>query len=81
MWRSFFLAIGFTVFLLGLECLAVDKAVLRTREEASNGILVDESPEMARREFTPSDRTAWTLISAGAVVMIYSFTIPQRVNS
>ena len=30
------------------------------------------------REINPPDWAPWSLISAGAVVIIYSFTIPKR---
>jgi hypothetical protein len=33
------------------------------------------------REVMPPDWVPWSLLGAGAVVMLYSFTIPQRVNA
>jgi hypothetical protein len=71
MWRSFFLAIGAYCCLLGVEALAVEKAVLK----------VDPSNTQATlREISPPDWAPWTLLAGGAVVMLYSFTIPQRVS-
>jgi hypothetical protein len=32
------------------------------------------------REISPPDWAPWTLLAGGAVVMLYSFTIPQRVS-
>ncbi len=72
MWRSFFLAIGAYCCLLGVEALAVEKAVLK-----SDPI---NKPQNAWREVSPPDWAAWSMLAGGAVVMLYSFTIPQRVN-
>ncbi|HEX2476527.1 MAG TPA: hypothetical protein VHK01_17370 [Lacipirellulaceae bacterium] len=70
MWRSFFLAIGAYCCLLGVEALAVEKAVLK----------VDPNSTQTLREISPPDWAPWTLLAGGAVVMLYSFTIPQRVS-
>ena len=71
MWRSFFLAVGAYCCLLGVEALAVDKAVLK----------VSPSTQSTWREVMPPDWVPWSLLGTGAVVMLYSFTIPQRVNA
>lgn len=74
MWRSLFLAVGAYCCLLGIEALAVERAVLKA-----------DSPTLAQfttaREIVPPDWAPWTMMAAGAVVMLYSFTIPQRVHS
>jgi hypothetical protein len=74
MWRSFFLAIGVYVCLLGVEALAIDKAVLKP--EVSRGVQPG-----AQQEIIPAAWAPWSLLACGAVVMLYSFTIPQRVHS
>lgn len=71
MWRSFFLAVGAYCCLLGVEALALDRAVLKV--DSSNA-------QTAWREIVPPDWAPWSLMGAGAVVMLYSFTIPQRVG-
>jgi hypothetical protein len=71
MWRSFFLAVGTYCCLLGIEAMALERAVLK----------VDAmSAQSTWREIVPPDWAPWSLMGAGAVVMLYSFTIPQRVN-
>jgi len=71
MWRSFFLAIGAYCCLLGVEALAIEKAVLK----------IDPSNvQTAWREIIPPDWAPWSMLAGGAVVMLYSFTIPQRVS-
>lgn len=72
MWRSFFLAIGAYCCLLGVEALAIEKAVLKADAAAAHSTW---------REIVPPDWAPWSLLAAGAVVMLYSFTIPQRVNA
>ncbi len=63
MWRSFFLAVGVFLFILGAEALVVERAVLN-RGDAANII--------------PPEWAPWSLLSAGAVVILYSFTIPKK---
>ena len=70
MWRAFFLAFGLSLLLVGLECLVVDDFVLAARFTAAEGACNIKPPEWA----------PWSLLSAGAVTMLYSFTIPQRVK-
>jgi hypothetical protein len=71
MWRSFFLALGAYCCLLGVEALALERAVLKV--DAMNA-------QSTWREIVPPDWAPWSLMGAGAVVMLYSFTIPQRVS-
>jgi hypothetical protein len=71
MWRSFFLAIGAYSCLLGVEALAVEKAVLKVHPHER---------QSATREIVPPDWAPWSLLGTGAVVVLYSFTVPQRVG-
>jgi hypothetical protein len=72
MWRSFFLAIGAYCCLLGVQALTVERAVLK----ADANML-----QSGWSEVVPPDWAPWSLLGTGAVVMLYSFTIPQRVNA
>lgn len=74
MWRAFFLAVGAYCCLLGVEALAVDEAVLKPKTR--NGEVVAES-----RKIDPPEWAPWSLMAGGAVVVLYSFTIPRRVAS
>jgi hypothetical protein len=73
MWRSLFLAVGAYVCLLGVEALALNKAVLKRPETAA--------APAAQKEIVPPDWAPWSLMSGGAVVVLYSFTIPRRVGN
>lgn len=70
MWRSFFLAIGAYCCLLGVEALAIERAVLKN----TSGTF------QTSRDVIPPDWAPWSLLGAGAVVVLYSFTVPQRVG-
>ena len=78
MWRAFFLAVGTYACLLGAECLVLEKAVLKTRQVRAAGLF--EAGVGRQREIIPSDWAPWSLLSVGAVMMLYSFTIPKRVR-
>lgn len=72
MWRSFFLAVGVYCLILGTEALAIEKAVLKPRVRGGQVLA-------PARVVAPPDWAPWSLLSAGAVVVIYSFTLPARV--
>lgn len=82
MWRSLFVALGISSVILGVECLVIDKAVLARREDPAPGILNKEGKVATvgrSRELIPPDWAPWSLMSTGAVVVLYSFTLPRKV--
>ena len=80
MWRAFFLALGFYACFLGVECLFIDKAELHSQQE-EKGLGAFSSPLSSKtRELRPPEWAPWSLMSVGAVTMLYSFTIPRRVK-
>lgn len=87
MWRSFFLAVGLTAVFLGVECLGVEKMKLKLRQPSTPGtpasLWREATPPKPgpQRTFTPPGWAPWSLMSAGAVVCLYSFTIPSRWKS
>ena len=82
MWRALFLAIGVTLVILGAECMVLEKAVLAApKQQASDSQYFTAPLTSGRgREIVPPEWAPWSLISAGAVVILYSFTIPRRVG-
>ena len=76
MFRAFFLALGLSTFILGLECLVLDKAVLAPRSNAGAA----EQIAVTYREVKPPEWAPWSLLSGGAVVMLYSFTLPAKIR-
>lgn len=80
MWRALFLALGIYACLLGAECLVIDKALLNSRDR-SQGLIGRLDPTSGRqRELIPSEWAPWSLLSAGTVTILYSFTLPQRLQ-
>jgi hypothetical protein len=77
MWRAFFLAIGATAALLGVECLLIDKAILVKRDGPASAA-ASATPPVG--EIVPPDWAPWSLISLGAVVILYSFTVPKKLQ-
>ena len=82
MWRSFFLAVGIYLILFGVQCLAVDRVYLRLHDDppppsAFQLTTVTEGPQ---KEYIPPPWVPWSLLTGGAVVCLYSFTIPKRMG-
>ncbi len=81
MWRALFLAMGIYCCVLGVEALAIDKAVLvRSKPSVSQNAFVPFPQMAAQREIVPPSWAPWSLIAAGSVVVLYSFSIPRRVK-
>ena len=78
MWRAVFLAVGITSCILGAECLVVQKAVF-SRSAAAAERAWHEFPQVqTKEEFEPPDWAPWSLITAGAVTVIYSVTLKPK---
>jgi len=71
MFRSLFLALGAYTCLLGVEALALEKAVIK---EAVPG----KPRQYTEKDLVPPEWAPWSLMGAGSVVVLYSFTIPRR---
>ncbi|MCE5266309.1 MAG: hypothetical protein LLG00_00280 [Planctomycetaceae bacterium] len=82
MWRAFFLAIGFFVILLGVECLGVERMTLTVHDDPPPASSPFESaPTIGpQKQIVPPPWAPWSLLSSGAVMCIYSFTLPRRVG-
>ena len=74
MWRSLFLALGLYLVLVGVEGLLVEKVTLVSRED--RGLFGPAE----RREIAPAPWVPWSLMSSGAVTILYSFTLPRRLG-
>lgn len=81
MWRPFFLGIGITLCLLGAECLVLDHVVLSTQQRPLDpGGILGGNATVAPRVIAPPEWAPWILMSTGVVILLYSFTIPARVQ-
>jgi len=80
MWRSLFLALGVASVFLGGEFLAINKATLTLPAEEN----LEQRPFMNTvhetfhtRDFVPPEWAPWTLLSVGAVIVMYSSTVSK----
>jgi hypothetical protein len=83
MWRPFFLALGVSAVLFGVECLGVEKMVLKARHEApARAVLFfDTTPQLGpNKEFAPPPWLPWSALVTGAVICLYALQIPQRLS-
>lgn len=84
MWRALFLAVGLYMAILGAQCLGVQKFTLKKQAEPTvqKGGLLDPTviTPGAKKTIVPPDWAPWSLMSSGAVVCLYSFTLPRRWN-
>jgi hypothetical protein len=81
MWRALFLAVGFFVMVLGVECLGVERFQLKIREAPPAPVspFDTEPKEGALKQIVPPPWAPWSLLATGAVTCLYSFTLPRRV--
>jgi len=91
MWRAFFLAVGIFLCILGAECLVVDNFVMAGEGPPAAAELNEAPPgpatlfgptappaPSAQRDIEPAEWAPWSLLSAGAVVILYSLTINRQ---
>jgi hypothetical protein len=78
MWRSIFLAIGVTFCILGLECLVVDEAVLASPNAGFGAATAMDGYSGNAKQIKTEEWMPWGFLGAGAVIILYSITIPKR---
>ena len=79
MWRAFFLAVGIFAFTVGVECMLVENVVVVTNQQQGPSFL-GRSDTPTLKPYTPPEWAPWSLMAAGSIVVIYSFTLPRRVK-
>jgi hypothetical protein len=81
MWRAFFLGIGVYLMIAGAECLAVERVVWRAAAAPAPAVVPFIQPAAPKpKDATPEPWLPWCLLSSGAVICLYSFTIPKRMS-
>jgi len=81
MWRAFFLAMGISLMIVGAESLAVDQAVLIPRTPSAKTSANFAPTTSGATVIKPKEWWPWTFMSTGAIVVLYSFTIPRRMST
>jgi hypothetical protein len=83
MWRSFFLAIGITLCIVGAECLVVDEALLArslTEPTPAEPATLFGPAEGSPQQFKTREWMPYSFMACGAVIILYTITIPQRLG-
>ena len=90
MWRAFFLALGINLIIIGAQCLVVEQVVLTTNRDSKPAIAnvdniytpvsynqqsVSSTP---KKTFRPKDWMPWSLLAAGTIIVIYTYSLPKR---
>lgn len=78
MWRAFFLAVGIFACILGAQCMVVDSFVWAgepTPTVENPATLFGAPPIATNRDLKPAEWAPWSLLSGGAVVILYSLTL------
>lgn len=82
MWRAFFLASGIFACILGAQCLVVDSFVWASEPPptAENPVTLFGAPPLAigNHDLQPAEWAPWSLLSGGAVVILYSLTLNRQ---
>jgi len=82
MMRALFLGIGFYLMIAGLQCMAVDRVFWRASGEPAPTMIPFQKPAAPQpKEFPPAPWVPWSLLTTGAVVCLYSFSIPARMGA
>ncbi len=82
MWRTLFMAFGVYVFLLGAQCLVVEKFVMKSRlpTAQTNWLGQTETTAGPQREYAPTEWAPWSFMSGGAVVWLYAVAISNKMK-
>ena len=60
---------GIFTLVLGLEALVIDSGLVRQSRRGGHA-----------HDLVPAEWAPWSLLSAGTVVILYSFTLPQKLK-
>ncbi|MFM7116438.1 MAG: hypothetical protein ACKO9H_06845 [Planctomycetota bacterium] len=89
MWKSFFLAVGIFLLILGVESLVVDKFIMANgkaipRLMNGNATPVQQGPftpasyGRMKREMTTKDWMPWSLLASGVITVMYTLSLHNR---
>jgi len=75
MWRAFFMGMGVFVVILGAECMVTDRFILASEVKQPPAAMFSAAAK--KREIVPPEHAPWTLLSVGAISILYSLTLPK----
>lgn len=76
MWRAFFMGVGAFMCFLGAECLVADRFILASEVKQSSTAMMFPGATR-KREFVPPEHSPYTMLSLGAISILYSLTLPK----
>jgi hypothetical protein len=83
MLRGTFFSIGMFVALWGVSLFFVDKVVLKVADDNARtpgfrGMFAGNQPQQRQRVIDPPDWVSFSLLSVGAVTMLYAVALPHK---
>ena len=89
MWKSFFLAVGIFLLILGVETLVVDKFIMTNGKaiprlvngnsgQSPAGPFMPASYGRMKREMTTKDWMPWSLLASGVITVMYTLSLHNR---
>jgi hypothetical protein len=84
MLRGTFFSIGLFIALCGVSLLFVDKVVVKVasddaqRNPGFRGMYAGNQPQQKQRVIDPPDWMSFSLLSVGAVTMLYAVALPKK---
>jgi hypothetical protein len=94
MWRAVFLASGIMLIVLGFEAMFVEQVEVRElRQKPAVSVAGIESPfrnasfveppsgVVRTKTYRPPDWMPWSLMAAGTIVVLYTYSLPGRKES
>lgn len=86
MWRAFFMAVGLSLCVFGVECMVVDRFVLADTVTRTTPFMITEDiPTLdgdqlttQRRILVPPEWAPWGLLSGGIMTVLYAATFAHR---
>ena len=84
MLRATFFSIGMFIALWGASLFFVDKIVLKVADDAGarppgfRGMLANQAQQKQQRVIAPPDWVSFSLLSVGAVTMLYAVALPRK---
>lgn len=77
MWRALFIGLGVTALILGAECMVIERATVTLpakKSDSQSGVVGEVQANLHSKSVVPPEWAPWTLLSAGAVTLLYSLT-------
>ncbi len=78
MLRSLFLAVGIMLIVVGVESMFIDSANLHAAGELPATAFGGSSDGSTAKAWQPGEAFPFMMIAGGAIVVVYSNTLPKR---